>query len=375
MSIKLAQALPYILNHSLCPYSATCITVSWNKYYLTPLDLLTLDQLIDLYSTTTTSLLDSMLPRHPVKSRIGLKSVWFDAECRQVRRRVRCAERRFRRTKDHEDRLSWIALFRSLHRLYHRKEAAYWENLVVRNSKNPKRLWSSISGMLGKPSRPLETPSFTASDFLDMLTSKTDRLRATTMDAPPPQFSTTTSTFVNFRPVLESDLRSVFSAVNLKSCELDPLPPYIIVELLDDVAPFLLYVFNRSLKEGYIPPSQKRALVFPSLKKSNLDPTNCQNFRPISNLSFISKTLERLVSLQLLSYLENSGLLPTYQSGFRTNHSTETALLSLLSYIYSAIDKSQLSLLARVDKNCDLKKSDFFYLNGIFLFKSGHDLY
>src|SRR6218665_3003569 len=115
------------------------------------LDLLTLDQLFDLYSTATTSLLDSMLPRHPVKSRIGLKSVWFDAECRKVRRRVRCAERRFRRTKDHDDRLSWIAFLRSLHRLYHRKEAAYWENLVARNSKNPKRLWSSISGMLGKP--------------------------------------------------------------------------------------------------------------------------------------------------------------------------------------------------------------------------------
>src|SRR6218665_2973391 len=43
------------------------------------LDLPTLDQLFDLYSAATTSLLDSMLPRHPVKSRIGLKSVWFDA--------------------------------------------------------------------------------------------------------------------------------------------------------------------------------------------------------------------------------------------------------------------------------------------------------
>src|SRR6218665_627690 len=311
------------------------------------LDLLILDQLFDLYSTATTSLLDSMLPRHPVKSRIGLKSVWFDGECRQVHRRVRCAERHFRRTKDPDDRLSWIALLRSLHQLYHRKEAAYWENLVSRNSKNPKRLWSSISGMLGKPSQPLETSSFTASDFLNMLTSKTDRLLATTMDALPRQFSTTT--FVNFRSVLESDLHSVLSAVNLKSCELDPMPPFIIVELLDDVAPFLLYVSNRSLKEGYIPPLQKRAIVSPSLKKPNLYPTNCQNFRPISYLSFISKTLECLVSLQLLPYLENSGLLLTYQSGFRANHSTETALLSLHSDIYSAIDKSQLSLLALFD--------------------------
>ena len=60
-------------------------------------------------------------------------------------------------------------------------------------------------------------------------------------------------------------------------------------------------------------------------------------------------SLRLLNSLQLLPYLENPGLLPTYQTGFRANHSTETALLSLLSDIYSAIDKSHLSLLALFD--------------------------
>src|SRR6218665_671733 len=113
-----------------------------------------------------------MLPRHPVKSRIGLKSVWFDGECRQVRRRVRCAERRFRRTKNPDDRLSWIALLRSLHRLHHRKETAYLGNLVARNSKNPKRLWSFISGMLGKPSRPLESCPSPLQIFLTCLLLK-----------------------------------------------------------------------------------------------------------------------------------------------------------------------------------------------------------
>src|SRR6218665_2376016 len=78
------------------------------------LDLLTLDQLFDPYSTATTSLLNSMLPQHPVKSRVGSKYVWFDDECQQARRRVRCAERHFRRTKDPDDHLSWIVLLRSL---------------------------------------------------------------------------------------------------------------------------------------------------------------------------------------------------------------------------------------------------------------------
>src|SRR6218665_3501577 len=73
-------------------------------------------------------------------------------------------------------------------------------------------------------------------------------------------------------------------------------------------------------------------------RSPSLDPSLCQNYRPIANLSFLSKTLERLVSLQLLPYLEQSGLLLSMQSGFRAHHSTETALLLLLSDIYTAID-------------------------------------
>ena len=55
------------------------------------------------------------------------------------------------------------------------------------------------------------------------------------------------------------------------------------------------------------------------------------------------------VSAQLVPYLEQSGLLPPTQSGFRGHHSTETLLLALLSDIYTAIDRSNLSLLALFD--------------------------
>jgi hypothetical protein len=182
-----------------------------------------------------------------------------------------------------------------------------------------------------------------------MLTKKLDDLRASTADSIPPSYTATESAFNDFRPILESELRHLLSTSNLKSCELDPLPPFVIVDVLDDIVPFLLYLFNRSLSEGHLPASEKRALVFPSLKKPNLDPSLCRNYRPIANLSFLSKTLERLVSLQLLPYLEQSGLLPPRQSGFRAHHSTETALLSLLSDIYSAMDKSQITLLALFD--------------------------
>lgn len=63
------------------------------------------------------------------------------------------------------------------------------------------------------------------------------------------------------------------------------------------------------IPQDLLPSSQKRAIGFPALKKPNLDPSVCQNYRPISNFSFLSKTLERLVSFQLLPYLEHSGVL------------------------------------------------------------------
>ena len=96
-----------------------------------------------------------------------------------------------------------------------------------------------------------------------MLTTKSDRIRALTAYAPPPMFTTTSTGFDSFRPITESDLHLVLKYVYLNSCELDPLRPFIMSDILDDLAHFVVYLFNKSILECCIPPSQKRALVFP----------------------------------------------------------------------------------------------------------------
>ena len=90
-------------------------------------------------------------------------------------------------------------------------------------------------------------------------------------------------------------------------------------------------------------------MVMPRLKKSGLDPAEIKNYRPISNLPFMSKVIEKLILTQLTRYLTANGLFPKFQSGFRRYHSTETAVLRVLSDIYSAIDQDQVSLLALLD--------------------------
>ena len=74
-----------------------------------------------------------------------------------------------------------------------------------------------------------------------------------------------------------------------------------------------------------------------------------QLYRPISNLSYISKLLERCVNIQLNDYLSANNLLPPVQSAYRKFHSTESAVLKVLSDIYAAADEKMVTLLGLLD--------------------------
>jgi len=93
----------------------------------------------------------------------------------------------------------------------------------------------------------------------------------------------------------------------------------------------------------------KAACITPIVKKADMDPTETKSYRPISNLSVLSKLLERLVCKQLKSYLQDNRLLPDMQSAFRAHHSTETAVLKVLSDILFALDSGNLTLLTLLD--------------------------
>jgi len=92
----------------------------------------------------------------------------------------------------------------------------------------------------------------------------------------------------------------------------------------------------------------KSALITPLLNKPDLDSTDTRSYRPISNLPVVLKLLERIVFRQLYSYLSAADL-PRMQSAYRTHHSTETAVLKVLTDILYAVDDGNLSVLALLD--------------------------
>jgi len=102
-------------------------------------------------------------------------------------------------------------------------------------------------------------------------------------------------------------------------------------------------MINASL-EGRLPISQLHAIVTPLLKKLGLDTADMSNYRPLSNLDFMSKVVERAVAIWLNNYLAGNDLLPCHQSAYRKKHSTETAMLRMWSDVLIAADTRQVTL-------------------------------
>lgn len=152
-----------------------------------------------------------------------------------------------------------------------------------------------------------------------------------------------------FEPVTEQEIHDLIVELPSKSCILDPLPTGITKQCLSDLVPLITAIINLSLSTGVVPQQFKHAVVKPILKKNDLDCNELKNYRPVSNLPFISKVLERVVLGQLQCHLQTNHLFDLYQSAYRKNHSTETAVLSVMDNLLVRADDRLVSLVALLD--------------------------
>ena len=121
-----------------------------------------------------------------------------------------------------------------------------------------------------------------------------------------------------------------------------PFPPRFFNKNLDILLPTIT---NTSLTTGIVPRDLKTAVVKPLLKKASLDKNLLKNYRPISNLPFLSKILEKVVLHKLLSHLQENNLSNPFQSAYRVGHSIESVLLRIVNDILSALDSDNISVL------------------------------
>ncbi|XP_068713048.1 uncharacterized protein [Montipora foliosa] len=134
--------------------------------------------------------------------------------------------------------------------------------------------------------------------------------------------------FTGFKTLSQEQVRLLISKAAGKSCQLDPIPTPIVLKLLDVLLPVITKLINLSFDTDRFAEAWKEALVLPSLKKPGLD-SSFKNFRPVSNLSYISKLSERAGVEQFMEHLTANNLHSQLQSAYKQQHSTETALLKV----------------------------------------------
>ena len=133
------------------------------------------------------------------------------------------------------------------------------------------------------------------------------------------------------------------------TCLLDPVRSNLLSHCIDSIAPIITRIVNLSLSSGVFSKQLKSALVKPLLKKSNLDLNDLKNYRPISNLSFLLKLIERVIAARLSSHLSSHNLMSKLQSAYRKFHSSETALLYVRNHILASLDDGHFTALLLLD--------------------------
>ncbi|XP_060603432.1 angiopoietin-2-like [Ruditapes philippinarum] len=152
----------------------------------------------------------------------------------------------------------------------------------------------------------------------------------------------------NFEDLTETQVKSLICELNTKSCELDLIPKHILKSHLDELLPTITKLVNLSLSKGVFPTHWKQEIVRPLLKKSGLE-LQLSNYRPVSNLSFLSKLIEKAALFRLNNHVDTHNLLPKNQSAYRRHHSCETALLRLVNDLLDGMEKQEVTALIAID--------------------------
>lgn len=309
------------------------------------------EELLRSFNSTCVQALDQVAPLkthlHKPKS-----EPWLNDTTRTLRRTCRRFERKWRK-----DRLQVsMQMFRDSLTQYQKAvktaRSIYFTDIINKNCHKPKTLFNVINSTINPfTGLDIEVSLVSCEDFLCFFVQKTHDLRMglNPVSSDPSTLSRCTAVFSCFTPVTDNQLIEIVDHLKASGSPTDVMPPLFFKQVIDVVVQNLLSLINRCLQTGTFPESLKHATVRPLLKKQGMDPTILTNFRPISNLSFISKIIEKSVLDQIQSFMAENLIFEVFQSGFRKHHSTETALLKVSNDILLTCDSGNYAVLLLLD--------------------------
>ena len=288
-------------------------------------------------------------------------SPWYDSSVAQLRRRRRQLERRWRRLGSDQSRREYTRARAAVVSRINQCKVRHFKSRIDLCAGDQKKLFSVFNNLLGlgrtKILPSCESGTELATRFSRFFTSKIVRIRGDLDQFPVRhEYSVNfqghiqaTQFLLRFELVTADDVTKYIRLSKKTFCLLDPINVAKVTTAYESSAPFIAKIINACFSESNFVSSEKLALLNPLLKKAGLDSENLSNYRPVSNLSFLSKLIERAALDQLVSFIDTNNIVPSLQSAYRKHHSVESALCRIHNDLVLSVCEGKPCLLVLLD--------------------------
>ncbi|XP_068675378.1 uncharacterized protein [Montipora foliosa] len=289
------------------------------------------NDLVSRYCSKLTRIMDI---HAPLKKRHVLTrpaAPWYNDEIKDAKRLRRRHERRWRRSRDPVDHSNFVKQCRAVTDLLQSsRRSDYYTDLINSKRDDSRKMFRTVGKLLHtKPvTNSSQFPSHSsmkdlAEKFMHFFDAKVNAIHQELMlkyDDNTFIISDDNNITCKFEAFISVSLDTLLALIRPssgKSCDLDPLPGSLLRACLSELGPILTQIVNQSLQSAVVLEQLKVAMVKPLLKKPSLIIANFKNFRPISNLQFLAKIIEKVVADQLINYLDDDNLQEVYQSAYK----------------------------------------------------------
>ena len=324
------------------------------------MELSDVDELTASYNSNIHALVEKFAPLKEKSVTIRPNAPWYDSTINIAKRQRRKLEHRWLKSRLAADKIEYKKSCKKVTDLVFEAKKIYYNNKIDSAKGKPKELFRIINRVFHKQTEPI-LPSHNSveelsNQFADFYVTKIDKIRKNFQSPNNEKLSfletdncQIRSPLLCFKPVSSEEIRKVVMSSPNKSCGLDPIPTWLLKKCNEPILPLITMIVNASISSANMPRDLKIAMLLPLIKNVILDPEIFNHFRPISNLSFVSKIIEKVIAAQLNDHMTYNKLHEKMQSSYKEFHSTETALTCVLDDVLCAIDDRKSVLLLMLD--------------------------
>ena len=324
----------------------------------------TFEQAINDYNEHLENTLDKFAPVVTKVVKVVSSAPWFDTEYKIMRRERRQAERRWKKSGLPVHRDAFLKKRKETTFLAFTKKKEYYTRKFNNCNTNSQRsMYSFVNEIMDNSNEtvlPVDCNNnmSLANNFNSAFVNKPLNIRNKILESsdqvhdgvnPNDSYIKFSGTCLSdFLPTTVDELREIIRETSVKSSNLDPFPGNLTKEYIDCLLPVWCQLVNLSLTTGSID-GIKTAEITPIFKAHGLDQEKLSNYRPISNLSFVGKLIERVVLKRLNTHMCRNNLHVDAQSGYKKQHSTETVLMKVTNDLLIMCDKKSATVMLMLD--------------------------